>query len=113
MESGGSRKAELSASMRKQLAHISACEKSGETLKGYAERHGHDIGYRDIGYLLLVPHDKWDGHLKAVDLQRSLGAPVERSLGERVRRRTVEPDHGVRAARDAHLKVVLSICRRP
>ena len=43
----------------------------------FKERHGHDIGYRDIGYLLLVPHDKWDGHLKAVDLQRSLGAPVD------------------------------------
>jgi sarcosine oxidase subunit beta len=43
----------------------------------FAERWGHDVGYQAIGYLLLVPHDKWARHLEAVDLQRSLGAPVE------------------------------------
>lgn len=45
--------------------------------RDFQERHGHDIGYRDIGYLLLVPHDRWDRHLESVELQRSLGAPVE------------------------------------
>lgn len=34
-------------------------------------------GYRPIGYLFLVPHNQWRNHLKAVELQRSLGAPVE------------------------------------
>ena len=43
----------------------------------FEERHGHDVGYRDIGYLLLVPHAKWEGHLESVELQRSLGAPVD------------------------------------
>ena len=43
----------------------------------FQERHGHDVGYRDIGYLLLVPEEKWEGHLESVELQRSLGAPVE------------------------------------
>lgn len=43
----------------------------------FAERHGHDIGYRDTGYLLLVPHERWDRHLQSVELQRGLGAPVE------------------------------------
>lgn len=43
----------------------------------FEERHGHDVGYRDIGYLLLVPHVKWERHLESVELQRSLGAPVE------------------------------------
>ncbi len=43
----------------------------------FEHRFGHDIGYRDIGYLLLVPHEKWDGHLRSVELQRSLGAPVD------------------------------------
>jgi len=43
----------------------------------FSERHGFEIGYRDIGYLLLVPHDRWDRHLESVALQRSLGAPVE------------------------------------
>ncbi len=45
--------------------------------RDFEDRHGHDVGYRDIGYLLLVPHDKWERHLSAVALQRSLGAPVE------------------------------------
>jgi transposase-like protein len=30
----------LSPETRKQLSHIQACEKSGETLKSYAARHG-------------------------------------------------------------------------
>lgn len=45
--------------------------------RSFLERHGHDVGYRDIGYLLLVPEDKWARHLRSVELQRSLGAPVE------------------------------------
>lgn len=43
----------------------------------FRERHGVDVGYRPIGYLLLVPHDRWEAHLASVELQRSLGAPVE------------------------------------
>lgn len=43
----------------------------------FAERFGHDIGYQDIGYLLLVPNDRWERHLQSVELQHSLGAPVE------------------------------------
>jgi sarcosine oxidase subunit beta len=43
----------------------------------FLERHGHDIGYQDIGYLLLVPESRWDRHLESVALQKSLGAPVE------------------------------------
>ncbi len=43
----------------------------------FRERHGFDIGYRDIGYLLLVPPERWAPHLKSVALQHRLGAPVE------------------------------------
>ncbi len=43
----------------------------------FRERHGHEVGYRDIGYLLLVPPDRWDDHLASVALQQSMGAPVE------------------------------------
>lgn len=43
----------------------------------FSERHGHDVGYRDIGYLLLVPHHRWERHLESVALQHRLGAPVE------------------------------------
>lgn len=43
----------------------------------FRDRHGVDVGYRPIGYLLLVPDRDWDRHLESVALQRSLGAPVE------------------------------------
>ncbi len=43
----------------------------------FRKRHGHEVGYQDIGYLLLVPHGRWEAHLESVELQRSLGAPVE------------------------------------
>ncbi len=43
----------------------------------FAERHGREIGYQDIGYLLLVPEERWTRHLESVELQRRLGAPVE------------------------------------
>lgn len=43
----------------------------------FQERHGFEIGYRDIGYLFLVPPGRWDDHLGSVALQRSLGAPVD------------------------------------
>lgn len=43
----------------------------------FADRYGYDIGYRDIGYLLLVPDDRWDEHMESVALQQSLGAPAE------------------------------------
>jgi glycine/D-amino acid oxidase-like deaminating enzyme len=45
--------------------------------RAFQQRYGHDVGYKDIGYLLLVPHEKWEAHLASVELQRSLGAPVE------------------------------------
>ncbi len=43
----------------------------------FPERHGREVGYRDIGYLLLVPHDKWARHLESVALLERMGAPVE------------------------------------
>jgi len=43
----------------------------------FTERHGREIGYEDIGYLLLVPEAVWSRHLESVALQRELGAPVE------------------------------------
>lgn len=43
----------------------------------FRERFGRDIGYRDIGYLLLVPEERWPAHMESVRLQHDLGAPVE------------------------------------
>lgn len=45
--------------------------------RSFEKRFGRDIGYRDIGYLLLVPEDRWNRHLESVGMQRRLGAPVE------------------------------------
>ena len=45
--------------------------------RDFRDRHGFEIGYRDIGYLLLVPPERWDAHLDAVARQRTQGAPVE------------------------------------
>ncbi|MBT8488572.1 MAG: FAD-binding oxidoreductase [Gemmatimonadetes bacterium] len=43
----------------------------------FAQRHDREIGYQDIGYLLLVPEERWERHLESVELQKRLGAPVE------------------------------------
>lgn len=58
-------------------ANIQLSMSSLPVYRGFEERHGHDVGYRDIGYLLLVPHEKWELHMESVELQKSLGAPVE------------------------------------
>jgi sarcosine oxidase subunit beta len=42
----------------------------------FQELYGEDIGYRPIGYLFLVPPDRWHEHLESVGLQQRLGAPV-------------------------------------
>ncbi len=48
-----------------------------QAYRSFPEVHGVDVGYRPIGYLLLVPEASWAAHLAAVEVQRSLGAPVE------------------------------------
>ena len=44
MSSTKSAEGRLSPTLRKGLAHIRSCEKSGETLKSYAERKGLSVG---------------------------------------------------------------------
>lgn len=46
-------------------------------LRDFEARHGEDVGYRPIGYLLLVPEQAWAAHLAAVEVQHRVGAPVE------------------------------------
>lgn len=58
-------------------ANIALSMHSLPVYREFQTRHGLDVGYRDIGYLLLTPRDHWDEHLKSVALQRSMGAPVE------------------------------------
>ncbi len=43
----------------------------------FQDLYGDDAGYRPIGYLFLVPPDRWGEHLESVALQERLGAPVK------------------------------------
>lgn len=58
-------------------ANIALSMHSLPVYREFQARHGRDIGYRDIGYLLLASREHWDRHLESVALQRSMGAPVE------------------------------------
>jgi len=48
-----------------------------KTYRDFERIYGEDVGYRPIGYLLLVPPELWDAHLDGVALQRKVGVPVE------------------------------------
>ncbi len=42
----------------------------------FQELYGEDSGYRPIGYLFLVPPERWSDHLMSASLQDRLGVPV-------------------------------------
>lgn len=42
----------------------------------FQELYGEDAGYRPIGYLFLVPPERWYEHLESVSMQERIGAPV-------------------------------------
>jgi sarcosine oxidase, subunit beta len=65
-----------------------------ETYRSFPERHGVDVGYRPVGYLLLVPDADWQDHLAGVAVQQAMGAPVEVLEIAEARRRFVELDPG-------------------
>lgn len=68
------------ASIRGQWAdelNIEMSWRSIQAFREFPERHGVDVGYRPTGYLLLVSDELWDAQLRAVDLQRAYGVPVE------------------------------------
>ncbi len=64
------------ASVRAQWADDTNARISWESIQAYRTA-GEDVGYRPTGYLFVVPEDSWPQHLHAVDLQRSLGIPVD------------------------------------
>ncbi len=68
------------AGVRIQFVDPTNIALSLDSIRTYAtfqDRFGVDGGYRPVGYLLLVPDEAWDDHLRGVEVQRSLGAPVE------------------------------------
>jgi sarcosine oxidase subunit beta len=68
------------ASVRGQWAdrlNIELSWRSIQRYRDFANDHGLDVGYRATGYLFLFPQREWQQHQAAVELQRSLGVPVE------------------------------------
>jgi sarcosine oxidase subunit beta len=57
--------------------NIALSWESLQRLRNFQTEHGIDVGYRPIGYLMLLPEAGWNSQLSAVDLQRSYGVPVE------------------------------------
>jgi sarcosine oxidase subunit beta len=68
------------AGVRVQFTEEANIRLSWESIQAYRqfpETFGDDVGYRPIGYLLLVPPEQWPDHLEGVALQHRLDAPVE------------------------------------
>jgi sarcosine oxidase, subunit beta len=68
------------ASIRGQWADALNIEMSWRSIRAFRDfpdRYGVDVGYRPSGYLLLVSEALWDAQLRAVELQRAHGVPVE------------------------------------
>lgn len=63
------------AGVRVQFTEITNILLSWYSIQEY--RQMSEAAYRPIGYLFLVPDSHWKQHLEGVELQRSLGVPVE------------------------------------
>ena len=68
------------AGVRVQYTEEVNARLSWESIQEYQhfqDLYGEDAGYRPIGYLFLVPPDRWSEHLESVALQERIGAPVK------------------------------------
>src|SRR5215472_9598665 len=67
------------AGVRVQFTEEVNIRLSWESIQEYqhfSDFYGEDAGYRPIGYLLLVPPQRWTAHMDGVRLQQQLGVPV-------------------------------------
>src|SRR5881398_644756 len=67
------------AGVRVQFTEEVNIRLSWESIKEYqrfVDLYGEDAGYRPIGYLFLVPPERWPVHMNGVRLQERIGAPV-------------------------------------
>lgn len=67
--------ARSAAGVRVQFQEPVNIELSRQSIAEYREMEAADL--REIGYLMLVPADRWEGHQRGIMLQQSLGLPVE------------------------------------
>jgi sarcosine oxidase, subunit beta len=68
------------AGVRVQYTEEVNARLSWESIQEYQhfqDLYGEDAGYRPIGYLFLVPPERWSEHLESVALQERIGAPVK------------------------------------
>lgn len=68
------------AGVRVQYTEEVNARLSWESIQEYQhfqDLYGEDAGYRPIGYLFLVPPERWGEHLESVRLQERIGAPVK------------------------------------
>lgn len=89
------------AGVRVQFSTEANIRLSWESIQEYEEfpdRFGVDVGYRPIGYLLIVPDSDWEPHHTAVALQRRVGAPVEVLTPEQAQRHVSFDATGVHSA---------------
>src|SRR5450755_3412271 len=67
------------AGVRVQFTEEMNIRLSWESIQEYQhfqDLYGEDAGYRSIGYLFLVPPERWDMHMDGVRLQERIGVPV-------------------------------------
>lgn len=79
-------------------ANVRLSLESIQEYRDFPELFGEDVGYRPIGYLLLVPEDDWQPHHAAVEVQRRVGAPVEVLTPEEAQRIVAFQTAGVHSA---------------
>jgi len=71
--------AQSAAGVRIQFTEETNIRLSWESIQEYQHFHdlyGEDAEYQPIGYLFLVPPERWAVHLDGVRLQERIGAPV-------------------------------------
>lgn len=61
----------------------------------FQELYGEDAGYRPIGYLFLVPPERWDEHVESVAMQQRIGAPVQALSVEEAQRLVAFDTNGI------------------
>src|SRR5579859_4946148 len=67
------------AGVRVQFTEEVNIRLSWESIQEYQQfqdLYGEESGYRPIGYLFLVPPERWTAHMDGVKLQQHIGAPV-------------------------------------
>jgi sarcosine oxidase subunit beta len=68
------------AGVRVQFTEEVNIRLSWESIQEYShfqDLYGEDVGYRPIGYLLLVPPERLEVHMASVRLQEQIGVPVQ------------------------------------